>query len=375
MILLYVNKMSKWEMVKLGDVCRPKQWKTISTGQLTETGYPVYGANGVIGFFARYTHEQETLLVTCRGATCGSLNICKPFSYVNGNAMALDNLDTNVNIKFLYYFLLFRGFIDVISGSAQPQIIRSTIEKIEIPLPPLDEQKKIADELDKISHLIAKRKSQLEKLDLLVKAKFIEMFGDPVENPMGWKQGIIRDVVHEVKYGTSRPSVDEGKYSYLRMNNITYGGQLDLSNLKQIDIPNDEYEKCVARNGDVLFNRTNSKELVGKTCVYNIDEPMVIAGYIIRVRTNEKVIPIYLSSVLNSKYGKNTLFEMCKAIVGQANINAQELQNIKVLIPPITLQNQFADYVEKVERMKANMKNGLINLETLYKSRMQEYFG
>ncbi len=367
--------MSKWEMVKLGDVCRPKQWKTISTGQLTETGYPVYGANGVIGFFARYTHEQETLLVTCRGATCGSLNICKPFSYVNGNAMALDNLDTNVNIKFLYYFLLFRGFIDVISGSAQPQIIRSTIEKIEIPLPPLDEQKKIADELDKISHLIAKRKSQLEKLDLLVKAKFIEMFGDPVENPMGWKQGIIRDVVHEVKYGTSRPSVDEGKYSYLRMNNITYGGQLDLSNLKQIDIPNDEYEKCVARNGDVLFNRTNSKELVGKTCVYNIDEPMVIAGYIIRVRTNEKVIPIYLSSVLNSKYGKNTLFEMCKAIVGQANINAQELQNIKVLIPPITLQNQFADYVEKVERMKANMKNGLINLETLYKSRMQEYFG
>ena len=178
------------------------------------------------------------------------------------------------------------------------------------------------------------------------------MFGDPIKNPKNWEIGVIRDVVSEVRYGTSRPAVEGGKYKYLRMGNITYNGDLDLSDLKNIDIPDSEIEKCIVQKGDVLFNRTNSKELVGKTCVFDSDEPMVIAGYIIRVRVNKKVVPLYLSAVLNSQYGKQTLYDMCKAIVGQANINAQELQNIKLCIPPIDLQNQFATFVQQVDKSK-----------------------
>ena len=178
------------------------------------------------------------------------------------------------------------------------------------------------------------------------------MFGDPVTNPMGWEIGTIRDVVREVKYGTSRPAVEGGRYKYLRMNNITYSGQLDLTGLKYIDIPDSEVEKCVVQKGDVLFNRTNSKELVGKTCVYELDEPMIIAGHIIRVRTNEKVLPLYLSTVLNSDYGKTTLRAMCKSIIGQANINAQELQGICIAIPPLPLQNVLADFVQQVDKSK-----------------------
>ena len=126
----------------------------------------------------------------------------------------------------------------------------------------------------------------------------------------------------------------------------------NLSSIKYINVSDNEVEKYVVRKGDILFNRTNSKELVGKTCVFKEDIDMIIAGYIIRVRVNEKVNAEYLSAVLNSKYGKNTLFDMCKAIVGQANINAQELQNIKIIIPPIELQNQFAEFVEQVEKQK-----------------------
>ena len=118
---------------KIKDICKPKQWKTISAEMLQEEGYPVYGANGVIGYYSEYNHENPTLLVTCRGATCGSLNICQPYSYVNGNAMALDELRSDVNIKYLYYYLKARGFNDVISGSAQPQITRSAIEQVEMP--------------------------------------------------------------------------------------------------------------------------------------------------------------------------------------------------------------------------------------------------
>lgn len=252
---------------------------------------------------------------------------------------------------------------------------KATLSNMEIVIPPLDEQRRIAAVLDKVSGLIAKRREQLDKLDELVKARFVEMFGDPVSNPKGWNNGTIRDVVSEVKYGTSRPAVDGGTYKYLRMGNITFDGHLDLSDLKYIDIPDSELEKCMVRKGDVLFNRTNSKELVGKTCVFDLDEPMVIAGYIIRVRVNKKVLPIYLSAVLNSQYGKQILADMCKAIVGQANINAQELQDIAILIPPIELQEKFSNSVETVKKSKLTIQQSLDKLEVLKKALMQQYFG
>ena len=125
------------EKVKLTDICRPKQWKTISGDEISSEGkYPVYGANGKMGFFHEYNHIDETLLIGCRG-TCGTLHITEKFSYTNGNAMALDNLDKKANIKFLYYFFSKRGFNDVVSGGVQKQITIQNLQRIEIPLPSL----------------------------------------------------------------------------------------------------------------------------------------------------------------------------------------------------------------------------------------------
>ena len=103
-----------WPVVKLHDICRPKQWKTIAASNLLESGYPVYGANGKIGFYSEFTHESPTLMITCRGATCGNVHISEPKSYINGNAMALDDIDSSaVDLKYLYYFFLKRGFTEV----------------------------------------------------------------------------------------------------------------------------------------------------------------------------------------------------------------------------------------------------------------------
>lgn len=261
------------------------------------------------------------------------------------------------------------------AGAKMPRLGTKALLDKEIPLPPLDEQRRIAATLDKVTDLISKRRQQLDKLDELVKARFVEMFGDPATNPKGWDKGTIRDVVTEVKYGTSKPAVEGGTYKYLRMGNITYDGHLDLTDLKYIDVPESELDKCTVKKGDVLFNRTNSKELVGKTCVYNLDETMVIAGYIIRVRVNNRVLPEYLSAVLNSSYGKKTLAEMCKAIVGQANINAQELQNIQIVIPPLELQYEFLKVIQKIEKINLPISRSLEKLQTLKKALMQEYFG
>lgn len=363
--------------IKLIDICNPKQWKTISTNQLTKQGdYPVYGANGIIGYYKEFNHEYPTVLITCRGATCGNVHISLSKAYINGNAMALDNLDESVCLKeYLYYFLSYYDMSKIISGTAQPQITIQSLKKINVKIYSIEEQKYIVDELNRIKKIIELKENQIINLDNMIKSQFVEMFGDPYFNRYNWKIGTIRELVSDVRYGTSKPSTEGGKYKYLRMNNITYNGKLDVTDIKYIDIPDNEIEKCSTKKGDILFNRTNSRELVGKTCVFDLDEKMVIAGFVIRVRVNELSNPYFLSEYLNTKYMKKNLYNMCKNASGQSNINAQELQNIKIYIPPIELQNQFADIVKQIDKQKFEIQKSLEEMQKLQESLMNKYFG
>ena len=258
--------------------------------------------------------------------------------------------------QFLYYFLksnIGRQMIRAkAAGSVRDNLKLDMLKEMTIPDSSLDDQRHCVATLDNLQYLIELRKKQLNELDDLVKARFVEMFGIYPSNQMGWETGKIRDTVADVRYGSSRPAVDGGKYPYLRMNNITYGGELDLSDVKRIDVPENELDKCTVRRGDVLFNRTNSKELVGKTCVYDRDEMMVLAGFVIRVRVNDRVLPEFLSAFLNTDFSKKTLSEMCKAAIGQANINAQEMQNIGLYLPPLELQRQFVQFKKQVDKSK-----------------------
>ena len=130
-----------WTTRPLVDFCFPKQWPTITSQQLLSSGYPVYGANGQIGFYSDFNHKTPTVLVTCRGATCGTVNISPPNCYVTGNAMALDELDTDLlEIRYLATALRWRGLSDVISGSAQPQITRQSLAPVKLAVPPLNLQ-------------------------------------------------------------------------------------------------------------------------------------------------------------------------------------------------------------------------------------------
>ena len=237
-------------------------------------------------------------------------------------------------------------------GATMKHIVKKDFDSTTIPYPEIEKQVRIAERLHRISSLIVKQQEQLLLLDQLVKSRFVELFGVYPLNPKGWETATIRDIVTDVRYGSSRPAVDGGKYPYLRMNNITYGGELDLTDTKRIDIPDNELDKCTVRRGDVLFNRTNSKELVGKTCVYNRNEMMVLAGFVIRVRVTERILPEFLSAFLNTDFSKRMLLGMCKAAIGQANINAQEMQDIGIYLPPTELQRQFVQFKEQTDKSK-----------------------
>lgn len=281
--------------------------------------------------------------------------------------------------QYLYYYLKSEKCLyyikELASGSVRDNLKLSMLKEFTIPNITLEEQRKAVMVLEQTDRLIALQERQMTVLDELVKSRFVEMFGTYPNNPMKWETGRIRDIVEDVRYGSSRPAVEGGKYPYLRMNNITYGGELDLTDTKHIDVPESELEKCTVRRGDVLFNRTNSKELVGKTCVYNRDEMMVLAGFVIRVRVTERVLPEFLSAFLNTDFSKQMLLGMCKAAIGQANINAQELQDIGLYLPPVELQYQFVRFKAEVDKSKLAVKQSLEKLETLKKTLMQQYFG
>ncbi|WP_092926122.1 restriction endonuclease subunit S [Romboutsia hominis] len=281
---------------------------------------------------------------------------------------------------YLYYFISQKRIYDRLINSQQktglPAVNFRTVSDIEILYPEsLEEQERIVSILEKAEDAICKREESNRLLDEYLKSVFVDMFGDPVTNPKGWDKGTIRDLVVEAKYGSSKKADElNGEFPILRMNNITYQGNWDFGSLKYIDLDEKEQEKYLVNKGDMLFNRTNSKELVGKTAVYREETPMAYAGYLVRVRANEKANTEFISAYLNSDYCKEVLKNMCKNIVGMANINAQEMQDIKIYMPPIELQDRFAQIVYSVESMKKKNINSNEELNNLFNSLMQRAF-
>lgn len=214
-----------------------------------------------------------------------------------------------------------------------------------------------------------------QELNSLAQSVFLDMFGDPAKNPKNWPIGCIGDCCGSVNYGTSdKADESEGQYPVLRMNNITYEGRWNFTSLKYVDLDEKGVAKYLLEPGDILFNRTNSKELVGKTAVYRESKAMAFAGYLVRAKVNEMAVPEYISAFMNSRYGKQTLLNMYKSIVGMANINAKEFQKIKLPIPPINLQKEFQQKVFSIDQRLTELSVHKNEHADLFSSLMQRAF-
>ncbi|WP_431808546.1 restriction endonuclease subunit S [Lysinibacillus sphaericus] len=260
-------------------------------------------------------------------------------------------------------------------GSTMKHITKKYFDEIKIPYPDISIQERLGKALEQVMNLQKKRQSQITALDELTQSLFLEMFGDPKVNNFNWDIGEIKDLTSNTQYGSSKKASEEiGKYPILRMNNITYNGGWDLKQLKYIDLDEKEIERYTVKRGDILFNRTNSKELVGKTAVFRETDVYSYAGYLIRLRVNNKANPEFISAYLNSKYGKSILLNKAKSIVGMANINAKELQSIPVYLPPKELQDTFAEYYHEILKQQERLEIALGEMKTLYSSLLQKAF-
>lgn len=285
----------------------------------------------------------------------------------------------HLDARYLVHFLR-RDEIRVdgarnMTGSAgQRRVPKHYLESLSVPLLPLPEQRRIAAILDQADALRDKRREALAQLDRLTQSIFIEMFGDPATNPKSWRIRKIGDLLESASYGTSEKSEAFGDFPVLRMNNITRTGEVDLTNLKYMDLEASKFDRYLLKTGDVLFNRTNSAELVGKSAIFRYAERMAYAGYLVRLRTNDENDPEYLAGFLNTLYAKKMLRGMCKSIIGMANINAKEVQSMKIAQPPTALQRDYGLRIKQVVLQKVVHNASLAEFDNLFASLQHRAF-
>ncbi len=354
---MWVVGENRMEKIKLTDICNPKQWKTIPTSELLEDGYPVYGANGIIGYYSEFNHKNPVITVTCRGATCGTINITVPKSYVTGNAMCLDDVRSDIYMEYLYYCLKHYNFNNVISGSAQPQITRQGMEKIYVTIGSHNEQMDIVDKLKKVENVIGLRKRELKQLETLVKSRFVELFGDPIKNPKGWEIVKLSECLERIDNGksfTCDSNAREGVFpAILKLSAATYGDYRPYENKALLD-EKQFVESVEVHRGDLLFTRKNTPDLVGMAAyVFETPEKLMMPDLIFRLVTNERMTPTFLWQLINNR-------EFRPAIQGisggsaksMSNISKERLKNIEVICPPISEQKKLEGVLEQVDKSK-----------------------
>ncbi|MGU8642142.1 restriction endonuclease subunit S [Clostridium perfringens] len=246
------------------------------------------------------------------------------------------------------------------------------LNNTEITIPNLEVQNRIAEVLNKTQELIDKRKEQIESLDELVKSKFIEMFGDPITNSKEWNTFELREGIKEIKYGTSKPPIfSEEGIPFVRATNIKFGRIIE-NDMKYIsEYEAEKIEKCKLSLGDTIIVRSGAN--TGDNAFVSEEYVGSYGGYDIIVKLNEKINYIFLNALLNSIY-RETIIQPLTRRAGQPHLNSEQIQSLVIYNPPIELQNQFADFVKQVDKLKFELEKSLKELEDNFNSLMQKAF-
>ena len=273
-----------------------------------------------------------------------------------------------------------RKCIQSAKGVAQKNMSTEWLKNYKIPLYSTEQQSEIVSVLDTLQSIICNRKYELQMLDNLIKARFVEMFGDPVSNPMGWNKAELSKCLTSIDNGKSfvceAYSRVGNEPAILKLSAATYGCYRPKENKAMLDA--DQFnENAEVHSGDLLFTRKNTPELVGM-CAYVYDTPgkLMMPDLIFRLNTSEQCDKIFLWKLIN-----HDLFRPCieNIATGSAksmsNISKERLLKLKIILPPIELQQQFAAFVAAIDKSKATVQKALDETQLLFDSLMQQYFG
>ncbi len=364
------------EKVKLGDVCT-KDSSNIAQRDLenNEGSFPIYGAGGFIKNVNFYKQEKEYIAVVKDGAGVGRIIKCPAKSSVIGTMQYILPKE-NIDINFLAFAMENMNLAKYYTGATIPHIYFKDYCKEEMPLLSHDEQKRIAHELDKVSNLIDRRKQQLSKLDELVKARFVELFGDPEKNTFCWKEQPLSEHLNVIGgYAFKSEQFSEEGIPVLRIGNINSGF------FKPVNLVYWEDDDALSRYkmypGDLVMSLTGTvgKDDYGNVCILGNDYDVYYLNQRnAKLELQNTINKYYLSMLLKFEPVKKKLTGISRG-VRQANISNKDILTLSVPIPPIELQEQFAVFVEQTDKSKLEIQKSLEKLELLKKALMQKYFG
>ncbi len=314
--------------------------------------------------------KAGTLIMSYK-LSIGKMAFASQDLYTNEAIAALNIEIEDLDKKFLYYYLLNADLEKTTDRAVKGKTLnKAKIEQIPIQFPPLQQQEKIVKVLDTTSNLIEKQKELLKNYDLFLKSKFIEMFGDPIKNPMGWKTNQIKNGVKKVKNDNplKQPQktyiyIDIGSLNNKYIENYNYIlGEDAPSRAKQITFFNDILVSTVRPNlNNVAMVKSTYETILSST------------GFCI-LRTNEQIFnPYYLFEVVKHQGFIQSLINVAKGASYPA-VSNNDILDLKITVPPIELQNKFASIVEKIETIKEKENQKLKQLEDLHNSSMQRAF-
>ena len=359
--------------MKLSEVCT-KGTSNIAQKDLDDRNgvYPIYGASGFIKNVDFYHQEKPYIAIVKDGAGVGRVMQLPAKSSVIGTMQYIIP-NEGVSVEYLAYALEHMNLSKYYLGAAIPHIYFKDYCSETLPNHTPEEQAHISHVLGLVCNLISLRKQQLSKLDELVKSRFIEMFGSTILNPFGWKKDNL-GAVCDVRDGThDSPQYYETGYPLVTSKNVT-GGKIDLTDCSLICEA--DYKKINERSkvdmGDIIMPMIGT---VGKPVIVDIEPSFAIKNVsLIKFKVDSRVLNIYIRALLQSDYFDDAILSKVRGGT-QKFISLGDIRKLEVLVPPMKLQEQFAVFVEQVDKSKFEIQKSLEKLEILKKSLMQQYFG
>jgi len=386
--------MSNIKLVKLGNLCEvvsgstPKTniddyWngniKWVTPAELSDSSFIIKDTQRHLtdsGFKSASLRllPEGTVLLSSR-APIGKVAIV-------GSPMACNQGFKNLICKkelrnhYLYYFLKSKtNYLNLLGrGATFKEISKTIVENIEIPLPSIEEQKKISERLHKINNLILLRKQQNEKLDLLIKSRFVEMFGDPFTNEKGWNIEKLGNLATKISDGVhAKPNYTTIGKPFISVVNITKGF-INFTNCKYVS--EDDYYKMIKsthpEKGDVLYTKVGAT--YGIPAYVDTDEDFCLYVSVSLIKPNhEKINSRFLSISMGMPYVKEQADRRIRGI-GVPDLHLNQIKEFDIVCPSLEMQSDFTDFVKQIDKQKFELQKSLNELNTLYDALMQKYF-
>lgn len=367
-------------MAKLGDYVKIRTGKLDANASSENGQYPFFTCAVEPLKIDNYSYDCECVLV----AGNGDLNV----KYFNGKFDAyqrtyiIESLNDRVlYVPYLYYFL--DKYVETLRHQSIGGVIKyiklGNLTDASIPVIGIEKQTGIVKNLKKVDELIFLRKQQLAKLDELVKARFVEMFGDVLLNSMQWPEKTLENmanIVSGITKGRKTAEADLQEVPYMAVSNVK-DGYIDWTTVKTILATRQEIEQYRLMPDDILMTEGGDPDKVGRGAIIKVPlKNSIHQNHIFRVRLDEQeILPSFFAEYLRHQKAKRYFLGCAKQTTGIASINMRQLRALPTLVPPLSLQKQFAAFVERVDRQKQTVQQSLEKLELMKNALMQEYFG